>query len=188
MDFISVFVIAIGLAMDAFAVSVCNGVVIKKSLPLHMLRFALYFGVFQFVMPLLGFAASRSFSAYIVSIDHWVAFFLLAFSGGKMLVDAMRSGDCEDKEECRIPAGRMMALAVATSIDALAVGVGFAVMDVDILAAAALIGVVAFLLSGAGVLVGNRMGCVMQKGASVLGGVILIGIGTKTLIEHLLLH
>ncbi len=188
MDFLTTLVIAVGLAMDAFAVSVSGGISIKRLRPGHMLRYGVYFGVFQFIMPLLGYLFGSAFSAYIKAFDHWVAFVLLGFIGGKMLWETFKKDDaCEvGPEDGHLPMSRMLLLAVATSIDALAVGISVAMLGSGILMPAAVIGAVALVLSSAGVFIGNRLGCVFQKGAERLGGVMLIGIGLKILIEHLM--
>ena len=187
MDVLSVFVIAIGLAMDAFAVSMSHGIALKDIRLRHIFRFGIYFGVFQFIMPLLGYLGGRTLSTYITAIDHWIAFGLLSVIGGKMLYETFGR-----QEEC-VPCSadevlsfkKMLLLAIATSIDALAVGISFAVIETDIITACTIIGLVAFVLSCVGVCIGKKVGCVFQKSAERLGGIILIGIGIKILVEHL---
>ena len=186
MDLLTVFLIANGLAMDAFAVSVANGIMLRQIRVGHVLRFGLFFGAFQFIMPLLGWMLGSMFAEQIQSYDHWVAFVLLAFIGGKMFQEG-----CEEKEEDAFDEQQalglrnMTLLAIATSIDAMAVGVSFALIHVDVLFASSVIGVVAFVLSSAGVLLGKQLGTLFQKNAEKLGGLVLIAIGLKILVEHL---
>jgi putative Mn2+ efflux pump MntP len=200
MDIISITLIAVGLSMDAFAVSVTNGIIIKDLKFKHALKVGLYFGVFQALMPLAGWLAGSQFKEYIVTIDHWIAFVLLAFIGGKMIheayansCEANSSGDgvCEVAISCQAEAvedplrmGRLIVLAIATSIDALAVGVSFAFLNVSILWTSSVIGMITFVICVAGVYIGKRCGCLFQKSAEIIGGVILILIGLKILLEH----
>lgn len=202
MDIISITLIAIGLSMDAFAVSVSNGIIIKDLKFGHALKVGLYFGVFQALMPLAGWLAGFQFKEYITSIDHWIAFILLAFIGGKMIREAYAdncevsgSGDgvCEvaisnqeEVQENPLRMGRLLVLAVATSIDALAVGISFAFLKVSILWTASIIGLITFVICVAGVYVGKKFGCLFQKKAEIIGGLILIFIGLKILLEHTL--
>lgn len=179
--------IAVGLSMDAFAVSLCKGLSMKKLNYTHALIIALFFGVFQGVMPLVGWLLGTQFEQYITPVDHWIAFALLAYIGGKMIWDA-----CHEKEEaegCEVDAKldirELLTLSVATSIDALAVGISFAFLKMDIVPAVCLIGAITFGLSFAGVLIGNRFGVRFQKKAEIAGGVVLIAIGLKILLEHL---
>lgn len=203
MDIVSIALIAVGLSMDAFAVSVTNGIIIRELKLQHALKVGLYFGVFQALMPLAGWLAGSQFKEYITSIDHWIAFVLLAFIGGKMIYEAYKENCevCETGEEaCEVAIsgqegtvavedplrmGRLMVLAVATSIDALAVGISFAFLNVSILWSAALIGLITFVICAAGVYIGNKFGCLFQKKAEIAGGIILLLIGTKILVEHL---
>jgi len=201
MDILSVILIAIGLSMDAFAVSVTNGIIIKNLKIGHALKIALYFGVFQALMPIAGWLAGSQFKDYITSFDHWIAFGLLTFIGGKMVWEAY---DDEDKETenvegmcevavsiqgtvCENPLrmGRLLVLAVATSIDALAVGISFAFLSVSIIWAAAVIGTITFAICFAGVFIGSRFGGLFKKKAEIVGGLILICIGLKIVIEHM---
>ena len=189
MGIIELLLTGVGLAMDAFAVSVCKGLSMKKINYGHAFMIALFFGVFQGMMPFLGWALGTQFKDYIVSVDHWIAFVLLAIIGGKMLKEAFESGK-EDEEKAEDDGGKLnykelFLLAIATSIDALAVGVTFAFLNVNIYLAIAIIGVVTFLLSFVGVVIGNVFGSKFEKGAQIAGGVILIGIGLKILLEHL---
>ncbi len=201
MDTFSIILIAFGLSMDAFAVSVTNGIIIRDVNTGHALKTGLYFGVFQALMPLAGWFAGFQFRDYITSIDHWVAFLLLSFIGGKMIREAY-SGKCETgrdgedikeaaltaqtgTEEDPLKPGRLLLLAIATSIDALAVGISFAWLDVSIIRSSAIIGFITFAVCTAGVFIGKRFGCLFQKKAELAGGLILIGIGLRILIEHI---
>ena len=183
---IEVFLIAVSLALDAFAVSVSSGISVRGFCWRHAVKMGLYFGLFQFGMPLIGWFLGSSVSAYIEAVDHWIAFGLLAVIGGRMVWEALRRS-CGEEEAAStdLSARRLVVLAVATSIDALAVGVSMAFMDVDILISAVVIGVVAFVLSVVGGLLGKRLGCLFQRRAEVVGGVVLIAIGVKILVEHL---
>ena len=184
MDILELFLIAAGLSMDAFAVSVCKGLSVQRLKPRHYLLTGAWFGGFQALMPSAGFLLGSAFEQYIVSFDHWIAFVLLALIGGNMVRESL-SGD----EECHDDSfglRTMFLLAVATSIDALAVGVTFALLpDVHITAAVSLIGATTFLLSAAGLKVGNVFGLRYKARAELAGGVILILIGLKILLEHL---
>ncbi|MDO5125503.1 MAG: manganese efflux pump MntP family protein [Ruminococcus sp.] len=175
--------LAIGLSMDAFAVSVTNGLCMRKSAWKTALSCGLCFGLFQGAMPSIGFALGRTFTEYVTSIDHYIALVLLAFIGGKMLIDAFKDVD----ESCDLsPAlGLLLVQGVATSIDALAVGVSFAALSVNIVYAASFICCVTFLFSFVGVFIGNRFGTILNSKAQILGGLILIGIGLKIFIEHM---
>ena len=174
--------IAVGLSMDAFAVSVCKGLSVKELRPRHALLAGLYFGGFQFLMPLVGWLLGYRFEEMITSVDHWIAFVLLALIGGNMVKESF-----SEEEEMNDDFGvkTMLLLAVATSIDALAVGITFAFLSVKILPAAGLIGVTTFLLSVAGIYIGRAFGAKYKAGAERAGGVILILIGLKILLEHL---
>lgn len=187
MGFVELFLIAVGLSMDAFAVSVCKGLCMKRLDIRRAVVIALFFGVFQMVMPLVGWALGTQFEQYITPIDHWIAFVLLGFIGGKMLREAFwGKGDettCEIEEKLDIP--ELTMLAVATSIDALAVGITFAFLGVDIVPSVVLIGVTTFVLALVGVAVGHRFGARYEKLATVVGGIVLVLIGTKILLEHL---
>jgi len=202
MDLISILLIAFGLSMDAFAVSVTNGITIRNVRGTHALRIGLYFGGFQALMPVIGWAVGYQFRDYITSIDHWIAFGLLAFIGIKMIKEAMEQDDIcevpegngfreaavskqEAEEECVLKTGRLLVLAVATSIDALAVGVSFAFLSVSIWGASAVIGLITFGICVTGVFIGKRFGCLLKKKAEIMGGVILVLIGAKILAEHM---
>lgn len=181
---LQIFLIAVSLAMDAFAVSVSTGIAIPGFKARQAARIGLWCGVFQFAMPLIGWFLGSSVKSYIEFIDHWIAFGLLALIGGNMVKEALGGGEEEAVTDLSVK--RLFMLALATSIDALAVGVTMAFMDVNILLASTIIGVVAFLLAMLGGLLGRRLGELFQKRATLLGGVVLIGIGVKILAEHLL--
>jgi putative Mn2+ efflux pump MntP len=181
----SILLIAVGLAMDAFAVSIVTGSVYKDLHVKHALRMALSFGGFQAVMPLIGFLAGLSLKNYITHVDHWVAFGLLVFVGGKMVYEAFQ---IESAEKNRDPSNLLilLALSVATSIDALAVGITLSLLTSAICLAVTLIGLITFGLSFAGVYLGKRFGHFFESRIEVVGGLILIGIGIKILIQHLM--
>ena len=175
--------IAIGLSMDAFAVSVCKGLSLSKIKTKHALIAGAYFGGFQAMMPLIGYFAGRYFEKLITNIDHWVVFVLLALIGGNMIKEALGK---EEELNCDFCVKAMLPLAVATSIDALAVGITFAILpDVDIYAAVSFIGIITFTLSAIGIYIGNIFGLRYKSKAELLGGVVLIAIGLKILLEHL---
>lgn len=182
---ISILLIALGLAMDAFAVSIVTGSVYREFHVKHALRMALFFGVFQAVMPVIGFLAGLGLKDYISHVDHWVAFGLLVFVGGKMIYEAFQ---IESAEKDRDPSNLLvlLALSVATSIDALAVGITLSLLTSAICLAVALIGLITFGLSFAGVYVGKRFGHFFESRIEVLGGILLIAIGVKILIQHLM--
>lgn len=186
MDFISVFLIALGLAMDAFAVSISNGLLLKKIKSSYAVKFGMFFGLFQFIMPIIGWFFAQSFSESIKKYDHWFAFILLCIIGGNMIIEAIRNNEnnvYNDKDILSFK--NIFVLAIATSIDALAVGISFALIDIDIIISSMIIGIVAFVLSYIGIILGKKIGGFFKKGAEIIGGIILIGIGIKILIEHL---
>ena len=179
------FIIAVGLSMDAFAVAVCKGLAVPKAKPKHMITAGIWFGGFQGLMPLIGYLLGATFEEYITKIDHWVAFVLLGLIGANMIKEALSK-----EEECcpdaSMGAKQMFTLAVATSIDALAVGITFALLpDVNIGAAVGFIGIITFTLSALGVKIGNVFGSKFKAKAELAGGVILILMGLKILLEHL---
>ena len=182
MSFLELLLIAVGLSMDAFAVSICKGLGTRHVRPRHALLAGLYFGGFQFLMPVTGWLLGYRFEAMIKSVDHWVAFVLLTAIGVGMIREARQKGD-ELSDDYGVKT--MTLLAVATSIDALAVGVTFAFLQVALLPSAGLIGVTTFLLSAAGIYVGAAFGARFKAAAEITGGVILILIGLKILLEHL---
>ena len=188
MGLIELLLIAIGLSMDAFAVAVCKGLNMRKINYKHTIIIAAFFGFFQGMMPLIGWILGRQFEQYIVNFDHWIAFVLLAFIGSQMILEALKSED--DPEKCDIEQGlnlrELVMLAIATSIDALAVGITFALIPgTNIWTSIALIGTTTFIISAAGVLIGNRFGSRYKSKAEFSGGLILILMGAKILFEHL---
>ena len=184
MGLVELFLIAVGLSMDAFAVSVCKGLSERSLGAKHYFIIGAWFGGFQALMPLIGYLLGSAFEQYITSFDHWVAFVLLGLIGGNMIREAF-SKDEED-QDASFGFKTMLLLAIATSIDALAVGITFALLpDVNIFAAISLIGVTTFVLSAIGLKVGNVFGAKYKAKAEFVGGVILILIGTKILLEHL---
>ena len=188
MGFVELFLIGVGLSMDAFAVSICKGLGMKRLNMKQALVIGLFFGGFQALMPLIGWALGTQLADFIMPIDHWIAFILLALIGGKMLLDVFREGDEEDSGEpkdAKLDFKELLMLAIATSIDALAVGITFAFLGVNIVVAIAVIGVTTFVLSVVGVAVGHAFGARYEKGATIAGGIVLILIGCKILFEHL---
>ena len=183
MTLLELFLIAIGLSMDAFAVAVCKGLSMKTINKKYMFLIALFFGGFQALMPLLGYFLGSQFSVYIERFDHWVAFLLLAVIGGNMIRESRE--EAEEESYQGINYKELLLLAVATSIDALAVGITFAFLQVEIVPAVALIGCTTFVLSLIGVVVGNLFGARYKSRAEFTGGVILLLIGVKILLEHL---
>ena len=185
MGFLELFLIGVGLSADAFSVSVCKGLNMRKLNIGHAYIIALFFGGSQALMPLIGYLLGMGFSKYIESFDHWIAFVLLAFIGGKMVIEAIREKDEEEEKSDVLKIGELTLLAVATSIDALAVGITFAFLKADIFFSILIIGVTTFALSLGGVLLGHRFGAKYKNKAETAGGVILILIGLKILLEHL---
>ena len=186
MNISEIFLIGVGLSMDAFAAAVCKGLNQKKFSIKNGFIIALFFGGFQALMPFLGWALGKQFEKYITSIDHWIAFVLLGFIGGKMIYEALT-----EKEETQESAVReildlkeILVLSVATSIDALAVGITFAFLTVNIASSVTLIGLTTFVISFAGFVIGNKFGAKYQNKAELLGGIILVLIGFKILLEH----
>ena len=198
MSLLELFFIAVGLSMDAFAVSLCKGLVMDRLRTGDGLLVALFFGGFQALMPIAGYYLASNFAGYIEAYDHWVAFLLLLFIGGKMLWDVYKESHSPQEDTAAenaaaedaavyqpVPLGELIVLAVATSIDALAVGVAFAVLpSVHIFSAAGFIGCTTFVLSFIGVVLGFKTGKLLEEKAQILGGLILIAIGVKILLEH----
>ena len=187
MGFIELLLIAVGLSMDAFAVSICKGLSVQKVKPKHAACVALYFGGFQALMPLLGWVLGSQFSGYIQQYDHWVAFILLLLIGGNMI----RGGgdDSEDGESCSVDptkGRKLLILAVATSIDALAVGLSFSLLNINVWGPSTLIGVVCAVITALGLLAGKGLAHadIFGRRAELVGGCVLIGIGLKILYEH----
>lgn len=186
MDFSTILVIALALAVDAFAVAMASGAVLPNVGFRHTFRLAWHFGFFQAGMNVLGWLAGLTIQGYIEKIDHWLAFALLAFVGGRMMVEALESGD-EEREIADPTRGKtMVMLSVATSIDALAVGLSFSLLDLSIWFPAAIIGVVATLFTTVGIHLGHFAGSKSRLGpvSEVIGGFVLVGIGVKILFEH----
>lgn len=183
MGLTELFLIAVGLSMDAFAVSVCKGLSVRKATLRHSLCAGAYFGLFQALMPAAGYLLGTQFESLIASIDHWIAFVLLAIIGGNMIREALSHE--EEKLDASFSFRAMLPLAVATSIDALAMGVTFAFLQVDIVPAVLFIGVITFLLSALGVKIGNVFGSRYKSGAELFGGVVLVLMGIKILLDHL---
>ena len=184
MTILELLILAVGLSMDAFAVSVCKGLSVTKVEWKHMLICGAYFGAFQALMPLIGYLLGANFQEMIQSVDHWIAFGLLTLIGANMIREALGKND-EETLDASFDVKAMLPLAVATSIDALAVGVTFAFLDVRIVPAVSCIGAITFLLSMLGVKIGSVFGKRWKSRAELAGGVILIAIGVKILIEHL---
>ncbi len=182
MGIIELFLIAVGLSMDAFAVSVCKGLSVQKLEKKHALTVGIYFGGFQFLMPVIGYLLGSRFEDLITSVDHWIAFVLLLIIGGNMIKESF--GEVEKLDD-DFGVKTMTLMAIATSIDALAVGITFAFLQVRIIPAAALIGVTTFCLSALGIYIGNKFGARYKARAERVGGIILILIGVKILLEHL---
>ncbi len=187
MELIEILIIAIGLSMDAFAVSIGKGLSVAKSKLSYYIKVGLWFGGFQALMPLIGYLLGYSFADAVADFDHWIAFALLAIIGGNMIKEAV--GNKEDEENnADFSIKALFVLAVATSIDALAAGVSFAFLKTDIISSITIIGITTFLFSIVGFKIGNIFGNRYKKKAELVGGVILITIGLKILIEHTILN
>jgi putative Mn2+ efflux pump MntP len=186
MGFFTLVLMAIGLSMDACAVAICKGLSMEKVNLRKAVTVGLYFGGFQAAMPLAGYFLGKQFADLITSVDHWIAFVLLGLIGAKMIKESMGDEDCKTDEPC-LSCKAMLPLSIATSIDALAVGISFAFLKVDIGPAVALIGAITFIISMAGVKVGNAFGIRFKSSAELVGGVILILMGLKILLEHTVL-
>ena len=188
MDIWALLLLAIGLSMDAFAVSICKGLAMKKITWQKSGVVGLWFGGFQALMPMIGYFLGIQFEEYITAYDHWIAFILLGFIGGKMIIEAVREWNEEEIVEVTdapIDHKNMLVLAVATSIDALAVGITFAFLNTPIIEAISIIGITTFVLSIIGVIVGNFFGSKYKSKAEFIGGLILVLLGVKILLEHL---
>ncbi len=183
MSLLTLFLTAVGLSMDAFAVSVCKGLAMKKLSWKKAAVIGLWFGGFQALMPALGYILGKRFERYVTAIDHWIAFVLLALIGANMIKEALSAE--EDKTDDSIDIKTMFLLAVATSIDALAVGITYAFLQVRIVPAVSFIGIITLVLSVIGVKIGNVFGLKYKTRAEILGGLILILMGLKILLEHL---
>ena len=183
MNLYEIILISIGLAMDAFAVSICKGLSMKKINWKSTIIIAIYFGLFQAIMPVFGYLLGSSFSVIVQKLDHWIAFILLAIIGGNMIKES--KDDETEKRNDKVDFKTMILLAIATSIDALAVGITFAFFKVNIVVSITIIGIITFILSFIGVIIGNKFGYKFQNKAEFIGGMILIIIGLKILLEHL---
>ena len=183
MNFLILLALAIGLSMDAFAVSVCTGLSMKKATLKKALIVGLYFGIFQAGMPLIGFAVASQFAELITTFSHWIAFALLCFLGVKMIIGSFKKEDCAEKEPSLSPR-YMLPLAIATSIDAMAVGVSFALLQENIVPIVLTTGIATFALSAIGVKIGSLFGARFKSKAELIGGIILILIGLNTIVEH----
>lgn len=186
MSLLSIIFIAFSLAMDAFAVSISNGLLLTMIKLKNALKFGIFFGAFQFIMPIIGYYTAKIFEKQIIAFDHFIAFILLTLIGGKMIYETFKNEEHTEKDEKSILSIKNLTiLAIATSIDALAVGVSFAVLSINILVSSLIIGLVAFVLSFLGVIIGKKIGAKFSNNAERIGGAILIFIGFKILIEHL---
>ncbi len=186
MGLLEVLIIAVGLSMDAFAVSIGKGLAVRKVTWKNALCVGLWFGSFQALMPLAGYFLGVSFSSFVSSVDHWIAFVLLSLIGGNMIRESASKGDECSLGDASFGFRTMLLMALATSIDALAAGVTFAFLNADIWSSVAVIGATTFVFSVVGILIGHIVGCRFHKGAGIFGGIVLIGIGLKILVEHLL--
>ena len=182
MSLVELFLIGLSLSMDAFAVSICKGLSVGEIKPKHMILAGAWFGGFQALMPLIGYFLGSTFEQYVTNYDRWVAFAFLAVIGGSMIKE---SRDKDGDQNASFAFMTMLVLAVATSIDALAVGITFAFLKVNIIAAVSIIGVTTFACSAAGIKIGSVFGIKYKSKAELFGGIVLIALGTKILIEHL---
>lgn len=183
MGIIDLILIGLGLAMDCFAVSICKGLSMKKLEWKKAIIIGLYFGIFQGGMPVIGYFLGSTFESFVTSVDHWITFILLSLIGGNMIKESFDSED--DKKNDSVDFKTMLILAIATSIDALAIGITFAFLEVNIILAVLIIGIISFIMPIIGVKIGNKFGDKYQNKAEFSGGVILILIGLKILLEHL---
>lgn len=189
MDFFSLLLIAVALSMDAFAVAVSSGMICTFRSWQNTMKLSAFFGFFQFLMPLIGYFLGKSVYSFIHNVDHWIAFALLAFIGTKMIIETLKENSaCENQtKETQNPftSKNLLIMAIATSIDALAVGITFALTDENIWFSSITIGIITFIISALGVILGNKVGFIFKKSAGIIGGAILICIGLKILLEHL---
>ncbi len=183
---LSILLIGISLSMDAFAIAVTNGLTLKNFSWKHAALMGLYFGGFQFLMPLAGYFLGSTVSGYVSAYGPYISFVLLAFIGGKTLLDGIKAGDEEDGGMLELSHHKLLAMAVATSIDALAVGVSFAFMDIKLIPSCILIGCTTFIISFAGAMLGSKIPGISGRKAGIIGGLVLIGIGVKLLLEGIL--
>lgn len=183
MDFLTLFLISTGLAMDAFAVSITNGAIVRELQLRHAIRMAFFFGLFQAMMPLVGWSLGQIFYTWVSTFGHWIAFGLLVFVGGKMIYEALQDEECSLDNNC-MSIQNVLILSVATSIDAMAVGISFSLLHLTIWFPIVVIGSVTFVLSLIGAYIGDRLGTLFENKVEWIGGLILIGIGIKILFEH----
>lgn len=183
MGIVEIFAIGVALAMDAFAVSICKGLSMKKINWKKAIIIGLYFGAFQALMPVIGYFLGTTLSGFVEKIDHWIAFVLLGIIGGNMIKES--TDDEVEKRNDKVDFKTMLVLAIATSIDAMAVGVTFAFLKTNLVLAISIIGIITFIISVLGVIIGNKFGDKFQNKAELIGGIVLIIIGLKILLEHL---
>lgn len=183
MGVVEIFAIGMALAMDAFAVSICKGLSMKKMNWKNAIIIGLYFGIFQALMPVIGYFLGTTLSGFVEKIDHWIAFILLSIIGGNMIKES--TDDETEKRNDKVDFRTMIVLAIATSIDAMAVGVTFAFLKTNLVLAISIIGIITFIISVLGVIIGNKFGDKFQNKAELIGGIVLIIIGLKILLEHL---
>ena len=184
MHIAEILIIAVGVSMDAFAVSICKGLSVRTLQPKHAALTALWFGGFQALMPLIGYYMGVSFADFVSSVDHWIAFILLGIIGGNMIKESFAKDECEHSPD--FSAKAMFPMAVATSIDALAIGVSLAFLRADIWSSVLIIGLITGAFSAVGVCLGKFFGCRFKSGAEFVGGFILVAMGLKILLEHTL--
>ena len=184
MDLIAFIVIALVLSIDSFTVSLASGIVIKRLTLNGVLKIAVLFGFFQAMMPLIGWLSGIGIKSLISDLDHWIAFGLLCLVGFKMVYDSLKGGE-EIKNDNPLKTGLLVTLGVATSIDALAIGMSFAFLDVSIFVLIIIIGIITFIMASIGVFLGNRFGKVLDRRVMVVGGIVLVVLGVKILVEHL---
>ncbi len=185
MDIVTLLLVAIGLAMDAFSVAISSGTTMKKLKFADALKIGLFFGIFQFGMLFIGNVLGGAFAKYIIAVDHWIAFFLLMFIGGKMFYEAVWGEEEEIDTQKPLNFKTLTILAIATSIDSLAVGVSLATITKNIIFDATVVGIIAFMFSFVGVYIGKKCGNLFGEKAEIVGGIVLMGIGVKILLEHL---
>ena len=185
MGTIGLILLSVGLAMDAFAVAICKGLNMRKMNYKNALILALFFGGFQALMPAIGYLLGKQFEKYITSIDHWIAFLLLSIIGIQMIAESFKKDDDKEEDADKLNLKEYFMLAVATSIDALAVGISLAFLNVSLVKSISFIGIITFTLSAIGVKIGNVFGSRYKSKAEIAGGIILIGMGIKILLEHL---
>lgn len=186
MSILEIIVIGIGLSMDAFAVSVCKGVKMRPYSVKQSLIISLFFGGFQALMPLIGWLLGKQFEKYITEVDHWIAFGLLLFLGAKMIIESIKDkGEEEEEKERKFDVLELFLMAIATSIDALAVGITFAFLSVNVWEAISIIGALTLIICFSGTFIGYKFGTKFKKGAEIAGGAVLILVGLKILLEHL---